>query len=132
MMARELFVTSLYMSTWPFVVGDVAFSTFSDVTCSTFLPMQTSLAIRATITLLSYNVVCYTLIFQASGGGGGGVVQLLLRVVGWATMLWNAAGMVCFPRDCGHEMLAIYYPVSLLALIVLYAWCSFPSKEKFQ
>ena len=122
LLARELFVGSLYMSTWPFVLGDVGFSSFSHVTCSlvepSVLTLKTFLALRAMITLLSYNCVCYALLFRPNMKP-----SKLLRAAGWSTLVWNLLGILCYPRGCGDDMLDFYLPTSLIALMMLYAWC---------
>ena len=121
LLARELFVGSLYMSTWPFVLGDVGFSSFSQVSCSLIHPvlsLKTFLALRAMMTLLSYNSVCYALLFRPNTKP-----SKLLRVAGWSTIAWNSIGIFCYPRGCGDDLLGFYLPTSLVALIMLYAWC---------
>ena len=122
LLARELFVGSLYMSTWPFVLGDVGFSSFSPhVTCYVVEPvltLKTFLALRAMMTLLSYNCVCYALLFRPNTKP-----SKLLRAAGWSTLVWNTIGIVFYPRGCGDDMLGFYLPTSLVALMLLYAWC---------
>jgi hypothetical protein len=117
-LGRQLFLGSLYMSTWPFIAGDVGISAFSEVTCTvSFMSLQTFLAWRAMITLAIYNVACYALLFQPK------VPVVMLCASGWINLAWNMIGLVFFPWGCNDERLAVYLPVSLLALIVLYAWC---------
>jgi hypothetical protein len=118
-LGRQLFLGSLYMSTWPFIAGDVGIAAFSDVTCSiaNVMSLQTYLATRAMITLCMYNVACYALLFQPK------LPATMLCAAGCMNLLWNAMALIFYPRGCGDDMLGVYLPVSILALVVLYAWC---------